>query len=177
MQSFLARELTEVSHSQRSMFCDPARKAGMHLTRSVQAFHARLAGHVQAALDVSLPSREFNLEVREPSAPPVDVAFAFDVAFTTLGWLVPLSLFHKSIERVLLRKARYEVEKNLSRLAADWGGRVGVVIEELRRQTEESAGNELEALEQIVAQTSCNTPRLRDQVEELEKWPSRDHEP
>jgi hypothetical protein len=27
----------------------------------------------------------------------------------------------------------------------------------------------LEALEQIVAQTSSNTPRLRDQVEELEK--------
>lgn len=46
------------------------------------------------------------------------MAFASDVAFSTLGWLIPLTLFRRPIERVLLRKARYAVEKNLSRLAA-----------------------------------------------------------
>ena len=40
----------------------------------------------------------------------------------------------------------YEAEKNPSRLAADWHERVGVVIEELRRHTEEAARNELDAL-------------------------------
>jgi GTP-binding protein EngB required for normal cell division len=169
LQSFLARELAGVSHSHRSMFCDPAHKAGAHLARAVQAFHDRLAGHVRAALGVSLQPREFNLDVREPSAPPVDVAFAFDVAFTTMGWLIPRTVFRKPIERALLRKARYEVEKNLSRLAADWRERVGLVIQELRRQTEEAAWNELETLARMAGQTASDAPRLREQVAELEK--------
>lgn len=169
LQSFLARELAAVSHSQRPMFCEPAQKAGAHLARTVQAFHDRLAGHVRAALGVSLQPREFNLEVREPAAPPVDVAFAFDAAFTTLGWLIPLTVFHKPIERALLRKARYEVEKNLSRLAAGWRDRVGIVIQELRRQTEEAAWHELETLARMAAQTTSDAPRLREQIAELEK--------
>jgi hypothetical protein len=35
----------------------------------------------------------------------VDVSYAFDVAFTTVGWFIPLTLFRRPIERVLLRKA------------------------------------------------------------------------
>ncbi len=169
LQSFLKRELAGASHSQRAMFCDPAKKAGAHLARCLRAFQDRLASHVRAALGVDLPSRDFNLDVREPSAPPVEVAFAFDIAHAAVAWLIPLTLFHKPIERALSRKARYEVEKNLSRLAADWWQRVGAVIEGLRRQTEEVAWSELEALEQIVAQTASEAPRLRDQIEELEK--------
>lgn len=67
----------------------------------------------------------------------------------------------------LLRKARYEVEKNLSRLAADWRDRVGLVIKELRQQAEAAARNELEVIEQMLAQTASQVPRLREQITEL----------
>lgn len=43
-----------------------------------------MAEHVKAALGVTLTRREFALEVREPSAPPVNVSYAFDAAFTTV---------------------------------------------------------------------------------------------
>lgn len=105
--------------------------------------------------------------MREPFAPPVDVAFAFDAAFSTAGWLIPLTLFRRPVERNLLRKARYEVEKNLSRLAADWRDRVGLVIKELRQQAEAAARNELEVIEQMLAQTASQVPRLREQITEL----------
>lgn len=124
-----------------------------------------------AALGITLARREFALEVRQPDAPPVDVAFAFDAAFTTIGWLIPLALFRRPIERVLLRKTRYEVEKNISRLAADWRGRVEGVILELRQQTELAAQSELEALERMLMQTTSDAPRLRGQIEELEVMP------
>lgn len=165
---FLKRELSEVSSAQRAMFCEPLHKARAHLTRTLGAFHDRLAGHVKSALGVTLTPREFTLEVREPTAPPVDVAYAFDAAFTTVGWLIPLTLFRKPIERVLLRKARYEVEKNLSRLAADWRDRVAKIIEELTREAEQQARDELAALEQTLAQTQSNTLKLRSAVAELE---------
>lgn len=168
LQSFLTRELTGISHAQRSMFCDPAQKAAAHLARSIQAFQNRLAGHVQAALGMLMAPVEVKTDVRELAAPPVDVAFAFDAAFTTLGWLIPLTLVRKPIERALLRKAHYEVEKNVSRLAAGWSERVGVVIEELRRQTEQAAWVELEAIARMAAQTGSNAPRLREQIAELE---------
>ena len=168
LNDWLSRELAELSRSERAMFCAPLERTQAHLTRTLQAFHDRLAGHVKAALGVTLMPREFALEVRQPDAPPVAVAYAFDAAFTTVGWLIPLTLFRLPIERVLLGKARYEVEKNLSRLAADWRGRVEGVILELRQQTELAAQSELQALEQMLEQTTSTAPRLRGQIETLE---------
>jgi hypothetical protein len=117
---------------------------------------------------VALTPREFALEVREPKAPPVDVAYAFDAAFTTIGWLIPLTVFRRPVERVLLRKSRYEVEKNLSRLSADWRDRVGVAIEDLRRQTESVALEELTALERMLEKTPSGVPTLREEIAELQ---------
>jgi GTP-binding protein EngB required for normal cell division len=165
---FLKRELSEVSHSQQTMFCSPVQRAHQYLTRTLRAFRDRLTGHVKAALGLRLTPREFALEVRQPSAPPVDVAFAFDVAFSMSGWLIPLTLFRRPIERVLLRKARWEVEKNLSRLAADWSGRVATSIGELTRQAEQQALDELAALEQTLARTKSDEPLLREAIGDLE---------
>jgi hypothetical protein len=69
---------------------------------------------------------------------------------------------------VLLRKARWEVEKNLSRLAAAWSERVKVAIGELRRQAEQAAQNELDSLDQVLQQTVSDVPRLRQQASEME---------
>jgi hypothetical protein len=170
---FLNRELSEVSHDRQTMFCEPLQLVQQHLTRSLRAFHDRLTAQVKAALGLSLTLHEFTLEIPEPSAPPMDVAYAFDAAFTTVGWLIPLTLFRKPIERALLRKARYEVEKNISRLAADWRDRVAAGIKELARQAEQQAMDELAALEQMAVQTKSNEPRLCEAIANLEKAGAR----
>jgi len=152
-------------------------KARERLTRALRAFQDRLADHVKAALGVTLTRREFALEVREPSAPPVNVSYAFDAAFTMIGWLIPLILFHKPIERVLLRKARWEVEKNLSRLAAAWQTRVSAGVQELRRQAEQYALNELATLEQMLAQGQSNQPQLEQAIALLTEALEKIHNP
>ncbi|NGO39455.1 hypothetical protein G4L39_08610 [Limisphaera ngatamarikiensis] len=171
LQDWLRRELTELSHSRQEMFLAPLHHTRAHLTRTLQAFHDRLAAHVKAALGVTLAQREFVLEVYEPRAPPVDVAFAFDPAFTSISWLIPMTLFRRAIQRSLLRKARYEVEKNLSQLAAEWRERVAVAIEDLRRQAESEARNELEELERMLQQSPSDAARLRERISELESLP------
>jgi hypothetical protein len=98
----------------------------------------------------------------------VDVSYPFDAAFGTVSYVMPAALFRRPVEQVLLRKARYEVEKNLSRLAADWNDRVGVVIGQLRQQPELSALNELKALAQMAEQDASDISRLRVQAAELE---------
>lgn len=173
---YLKRELSEVSRTEQTMFCEPLHKAGAHLTRTLRAFHDRLAGHVKSALGVTLTPHEFALEVREPIAPPVDVAFAFDPAFTTLGWIIPLTIFRRPIERNLLRKAHWEVEKNLSRVASDWRDRVAAGIKELTCQAEQQALDELAALEQTLAQTASKAPELKQAIDELERFQEQLHE-
>jgi hypothetical protein len=177
LNGFLSHELSEVSQAQRGMFCEPLHKARERLTRALRAFQDRLAEHVKAALGVTLTRREFALEVREPSAPPVNVSYAFDAAFTTIGWLIPLTLFRKPIERELLRKARWEVEKNLSRLAAAWQTRVSAGVQELRRQAEQYALNELATLEQMLAQGQSNQPQLEQAIALLTEAVEKIHNP
>jgi hypothetical protein len=77
----------------------------------------RMAAHVKTALGLSLTPHEFNLEVSEPSVPPAAVGVVFDVPLDLLGYLIPMALARPLVERRLSRRARYEVEKNLSRLA------------------------------------------------------------
>ena len=105
--------------------------------------------------------------MREPSAPPVDVGYV-DAAFSLVSFVIPMALFRRTIESAVLRKSRWEVQKNLSRLAADWRDRVTVGINELIRQAEQQALDELAALEQTLAQTPSNAPRLRQIIADLE---------
>ena len=150
------------------MFCEPLAKVRQHLARTLRAFQDRLAEHVKTALGLSLTPHEFNLEVSEPCAPPVAVGVAFDVPLDLLGYLIPMALARAWVERRLSCRARYEVEKNLSRLAADWRNRISVAIEELRAQAERYARDELAVLEQMLAQTNTNELQLREAIRELE---------
>jgi len=170
LRVFLKREMSAVSRDRQTMFRAPLHRARQHLTRALRAFHDRLAGHVKTALGVTLAPPEFTLEVSEPSAPPIDVSYAFDVAFSLAGHLIPLTLFRGPIERHLLRKAGYEVKKNLSRLAADWRDRVAAGINELTRQAEKQALDELAALEQLAAQASSKAPEFKSAVDDLEQF-------
>jgi hypothetical protein len=173
VSQFLNQELSGVSRTQQDMFRSPLHRARQHLTRTLRAFHDRLAEHVRAALGVCLAPPEFTLEVAEPSAPPVDVTYAFDPFLMALGNLVPVALFRGPVHRVLLRKTRWEVEKNMSRLAVDRRDRVAAGITDLAHQAERQALDELTALEQLAANSCSKAPDLKQAIEELWQFQSR----
>jgi GTP-binding protein EngB required for normal cell division len=168
MHEFLTRELELVSQGRRPMFCEPLDKTRQHLVRALRAFQDRLAAHVKEALGLTLTPHEFQLELPEPEEPPVRVGTEFMVPMDLIGYLVPMTLFGSLIRRNLLRRARYEVQKNLSRLAADWRDRVSAAIGELNSQALKCAEDELTALEQTAAQTRSSAPELRQAIDDLE---------
>ncbi len=172
MQEFIARELEKVSCAEEAMFQTPLRNARTHLERTLQAFHDRLAGHVQAALGIALAPRKFALPRREAAVPPVDVSFAFGAAFDMIAGVLPLTLLRPVIERLLQRKAQEQLTKNLSRLASAWRDRVMVEIAELVRSAKQQAADELQRLEQAVTEGESSEPRLREIIAELESWRS-----
>ncbi len=170
---FLKSELEQLSVERRGMFSTPLERARQHLTRTLRAFHDRLREQVNASLGVTLAPAGFALEAPEPKAPPVDVSYGFDAAITTAGWVLPARFFRRSVERVLLRKARWEVEKNVSRLAADWRDRVAAGIRELTREAEGQAMEELETLERMAAGGVSRTTDLEKAIRELEGFQKR----
>ena len=167
LQALLRRELEETSRNQRAMFCEPLGRAKRHLARMLQAFHDRLNGHVQAGLGVSLTRAEIGLEAPAPASPPVDVGYAFDEAFSLAGRLLPARALRRPIRRALARKTRWEVEKNLSRLAAAWQDRVAAGITALVGQAESHAALDLAGLEQMITQARSSEPRLRQLLAEV----------
>ncbi len=50
LHDFLNHEISQVSHTQRAMFCEPLAKVRQHLARTLRAFQDRLAEHVKTAL-------------------------------------------------------------------------------------------------------------------------------
>jgi GTP-binding protein EngB required for normal cell division len=172
LQNILNRELTEISSAEKATFLEPLKRVEQHLMRTLQALQHRLAGHVQAALGVTLAPHDIVLEVPEPASPPIDIGYV-DAAFSLISPLIPMSLFRSTIERSLLRKSRWETEKNLSRLASNWRDRVAKGISELTRQAEQQALDELAALEHTLKQSASKAPELRQAIDELEQFQSR----
>lgn len=168
LHAWLERALNDVSRSEQVMFCAPVEQTRLHLMRVLRAFQDRLAAHVEAALGVRPVPREIPLEIRLPEAPPLDVSHAFDPAFTSVSWLLPGALIRPAVERALLRKARYEVEKNLSRLAADWRDRVQQAIAGLCQQAEQMARAELDSLQALVARSPSEVTALHERIRLLE---------
>lgn len=170
MQEFLQRELSELSRRESAMFQTPLRNVQAHLERALEAFHGRLAKHVQAAVGIELTPRKFFLEVREPAVPPVDVSFAFDAAFGIVAVLIPLFLVRPLVERSLLLKARDQLAKNISRLVSTWRDRVDVEIKRLVNSAERQAEEELDGLEQAVARNRTEEPELRRMIAQIDSW-------
>ena len=172
LQNILNRELTEISSVEKATFIEPLKRVEQHLMRTLQALQHRLAGHVQAALGVTLAPHDIVLEMPEPAAPPIDIGYV-DAAFSLVSPLIPMSIFRSMIERSLLRKSRWETEKNLSRLASNWRDRVAKGISVLTRQAEQQALDELAALEHTLKQSASKAPDLRQAIDELEQFQSR----
>jgi hypothetical protein len=84
--------------------------------------------------------------------------------------VLPFALIRRLIERSLLRKTSYEVEKNISRLASAWRDCIAGEVEALVQQAEEYAGNELSALECSLSQTPSSAPRLVDTMNYLNSF-------
>ncbi|HTX21653.1 MAG TPA: dynamin family protein [Candidatus Aquilonibacter sp.] len=172
LQDILNRELTEISSAEKATFLEPLKRVEQHLMRTLQALQHRLAGHVQAALGVTLAPHDIVLEVPEPAAPPIDIGYV-DAAFSIISPLIPMSLFRSVIERSLRRKSYWETEKNLSRLASNWHDRVAKGVVELTQQTEQQALDELAALEHTLNQSASKAPELRQAIDGLEQLQNR----
>jgi GTP-binding protein EngB required for normal cell division len=145
-------------------------RAQASVDRSVRAFQDRLAKEIERALGIQFAGARFEAQVEEPSHPNVRLSPTFDTYFELLWFLIPMPVFRPLVHRHFLRRIPWEVEKNLSRVAAQWADAVGGVIDGLARDASEFLERELSTIEGLVGApgtAGARSEQIRVALEEL----------
>ena len=79
-----------------------------------------------------------------------------------------MGIFRPLVRRHFLRRIPWEVEKNLSRLAAQWADAVNASIDGLARQSMAFLANELATLEGLVGNASDRRPEIQKALDLLD---------
>ena len=164
----LEEELTGISAAEGEQLSGFLFKARSSFARTVRAFQDRLAKEIERALGLSFEGANFHAEVAEPSRPDVRTGRTFDTGVELLWFLIPMGIFRPLVRRHFLRRIPWEVEKNLSRLAAQWADAVNASIDGLARQSMAFLANELATLEGLVGNASDRRPEIQKALDLLD---------
>lgn len=164
----LMRELYDVSLSIAPLARQLVEEAQQRFARLVEAFRDRLSRNMDAALGITLsPLRWVTRPIAVP-APPIAVGKVFDIQIDLLWFLVPMPLLGGLFHGHFRRRIPWEVEKNLSRLAADWSDVLGAAIADLHKQAWEAIGNEIASLTEMLGVQPTDAEALREHLTRLE---------
>lgn len=130
-------------------------RAQATVERSVRAFADRLAEEIERALGTRFEGARFDPRVEEPAHPDVRFSSTFDTHFELLWFLIPMAVFRPLVRRHFLRRIPWEVEKNLSRVAAQWADAVGASIDGLFREAVEFLDREVVTIAGLVGESGA----------------------
>lgn len=130
-------------------------RAQASVERSVRAFVDRLAREIERALGIRFEGARFDPQVEEPAHPDVRLSPTFDTYFELIWFLIPMPIFRPLVRRHFLRRVPWEVEKNLSRVAAQWADAMGASIDGLFRDATEFLGREIETIAGLVGEADA----------------------
>jgi hypothetical protein len=164
----LARELGAVSPQGEELLADFVTQAEAGFLRLVGGFQDRLSENVERALRISFAGARFEATLPEVSHPDVRVDRPFDVPLELIWFLVPMPLFRRLIYRRLRGQLAWEMEKNLARLAVDWGEAMAGTVADMAEQARSFIEEELGTLEGLTARSVEERPRVEDALHELE---------
>ncbi|MBW7904894.1 MAG: dynamin family protein [Phycisphaerae bacterium] len=165
----LLRELSDVSQSIAPLARQLVEEAQERFARLVEAFRDRLSRNMDAALGISLSPLRWEARPVAVAAPPIAIGKVFDISIDLLWFLIPMRVLGGLFHGHFRRKIPWEVEKNLSRLAADWSDAVCGAIVGLHQQALDSIENEIVSLTRMLRVEPADTGGLQAYLARLEK--------
>ena len=166
----MTEEMLRVSQAEHKHFYGTLKKAHAGLTRSLESFRALLNQNVERVLGVKLAEAEWKIEVVEPTQPDIVTPRSLDIHLDLIWFFIPMVLFRRFFERHFLDKVPWEVETNLSRLAAQWESSINRTIEEMRKQAVQYVRDELSTIDALLSQTQGQTVDIRATMTELKAY-------
>ncbi len=163
----MTEEMRKVSQAEHRHFYGTLKKTHAGLARSLESFRTLLSHNVEKTLGVKLAEADWKIDVAEPCEPDIWTAQSFDIHLDLLWFLIPMFLLRKSFERFFIKKISWEVETNLSRLAAQWENSINRTIEEMRKQAARYVKDELSTIDALLSRTQGRTEEIRGILDEL----------
>jgi hypothetical protein len=164
----LTRELVELSESAGPLAQKQVEEAELRFARLVEAFRDRLSRNMDAALGIALSPLSWEPQRVSVAAPPIAISHVFDIPIDLLWFLLPMRILARLFHRHFRQKIPWEVEKNLSRLAADWSEAVNAAIQELHQQALEWVRTELATLNSLLGAEHSQVEEIRAALSRLE---------
>jgi GTP-binding protein EngB required for normal cell division len=169
MASRLREELRPLSEEASKVAEGLMSEAEVRLGRVAEAFRARLAQNVREATGVIIPPARWEGRRPRVDVVPVTVSHAFMLSWEAVSFLVPMGLFAGMFRSHLLGRVPFEVEKNVSRLIADWCQVTSQALESLRGQASAWVDEEIAALERLLSSKAPEAGSFRESLARLEE--------
>jgi len=128
LRDSLARRVMELGREKHDAMLAPLSDFAATSEQLVGLFHRHLADAVREILGVRLELTDWQARLTPPAQPDISVSPAFDLRLDWLWAITPASWVRPRFRRHLRDRIAWEVEKNLSRLAAQWSKALGVAI-------------------------------------------------
>lgn len=160
-------ELSDVSQSVAPLARQLVEQAQERFARLIEAFRDRLSRNMDAALGISLSPLRWETRPVAVAAPPIAIGKVFDISIDLMWFLIPMRVLGGLFHGHFRRKIPWEVEKNLSRLAADWSDATGTAIAGLHEQARAAVRHELATLTGLLEHPPTTAAELRAALHEL----------
>jgi len=169
MRDSLTREMGDLSKKHRNEFIEPVQRISRQLSQSLEDFRNRLSERVLETLGVPLQTTERELPAQDAGPPDVRVGRIFDHNWELLSWLIPMALVESAVLKHFERMVGELVFTNLSRLASQWADIVNASLEALEKESIRRLDGLIGTIETLIASAGQEAPRIRGDIESLER--------
>ncbi len=121
--------------------------------RSARSLADRLAEAVERALGRRFETVSLEIEPEPLESPSVRVAPAFDIPIDLLWRVIPMKHVRRRVEKHMVRKVAWEVEKNFARFGGLWGERAAQAIARMKSAADQAMEAELASVERLTARS------------------------
>jgi GTP-binding protein EngB required for normal cell division len=155
LRNALVREMSLISVERRDDFLQPLRDAERQFAAVLQQWRDQFSQRVERLYGAPLRTTQHSIQINPPHAPNVSIGRVFDHNWELLSALFPTGLLRPLLLRRFAARLDAEIEKNLSRLTAQWEEIVHAAVRRSLREYEAGFGDLRRSVEALLSSDSA----------------------
>lgn len=138
-----------------------------HFNSYLKSFRERLNQNIKTVLSIEMPAEAIEIKASPLQSPPIHISRTFDSHIDMLWFLIPMSVFRKSIKNHFLNDIPHEIEKNNYRLIAQLNDNINKIIDEMQQRAINYVSHELESLSLAITRQQSDENEIKQMITTL----------
>ena len=169
----LTHELSTISSTHQSAFCEPVKSVQEQCRRNLQNFRDQLSDKVMRLVGTPLRTTETEIEVQAPRSPDISIGKVFDHSWEVVSFLIPMPLVRRTMEGRFYQRVEKEVSKNLSRLTAQWEEKIHSAIFETEKEAERRFDDLVTTIDHLLSGNNDSSNQISSYLERVREMLQR----